>query len=553
MAEPEPDLYGINIAQEWLENCSKHHNLCNKSSLNISGLSEMGSQLPRRLLDIGIAGSKQLRLINTDGMDAENCRYIALSHRWGDTSKMIKTTDSNIKDHLQGVGWEALSKTFQHAIIVTQLLGLRYLWIDSLCIIQNDRNDFHAECARMHIIYLNCYCMISASDAHSGDDGFLEFWDKPNASKPSGTNAKPVVRYRRAFQWSEWSERLCGPLSTRGWAYQERQLAPRILHYTKSGILWECRVCVGVGESSVLLYRKLLHRSRRVSDTYLPPNTETYLRTLDQHLTQSLEETMLQWLDIVEAYSRRDLTFPHDKLPALSGLAATVASLNTQDFTPLAGEYLAGIWEAGLHLQLLWHPDRDFNPDKIENLQSLPDLPSWSWASVAGPVSFSIPHSLGLKFRVTPFLCQKGREFVPMGKFTSPDVVPRGEDRYGQIQSSELIILSEFQDFAELRFHRLHNSSNTNAWDTEVQHLDSAFRVFVIFDTNFPPKPSSMQFRFLHLTKKQNHSTTRSAETSRVGLVLQMAEHGKFRRIGIFYYLNTREPSYIEKGQTTLI
>ncbi|KAH7371729.1 hypothetical protein BKA66DRAFT_423476, partial [Pyrenochaeta sp. MPI-SDFR-AT-0127] len=144
---------------EWIRECEGKHKICTKS-ITISEF-----MLPRRLLSIGILGSKSPFLVETASLQDKSCRYAALSHRWGNPDKLLQTISSNIHEHYKLIGWDALPITFQDAITVSQCLGLQYLWIDSLCIIPKNRSDFETESSSMHLIYLHCYCMIAASDS----------------------------------------------------------------------------------------------------------------------------------------------------------------------------------------------------------------------------------------------------------------------------------------------------------------------------------------------------------------------------------------------------
>lgn len=159
---PKPDLYAIDTAKAWLAACtgeSPSHYVCNTPALP-----EIANRVPSRLVEISIENSSAPRLVETSHLDGTH-RYATLSHCWGDGSKILKTTKSNVDDYYRAIPWNTLPKTFQQAITITRLLGLRYVWIDRLCIIQDDQSDFEVECAHMHLVYLNCFVMVAASDA----------------------------------------------------------------------------------------------------------------------------------------------------------------------------------------------------------------------------------------------------------------------------------------------------------------------------------------------------------------------------------------------------
>jgi hypothetical protein len=98
-------------------------------------------------------------------------RYIALSHCWGDPNEIPQTRKESLAEHMQRIPPIMLSKTFQDAIVVTKELGIQYLGIHSLCIVQRARQDFESECSDMHNIYRSTYCILSALDAIAGSGG----------------------------------------------------------------------------------------------------------------------------------------------------------------------------------------------------------------------------------------------------------------------------------------------------------------------------------------------------------------------------------------------
>ncbi|KAF2246394.1 HET-domain-containing protein [Trematosphaeria pertusa] len=506
-----PDLYGMVVARRWLKTCQTKHPICSTAFILTDGgceESDVSSNpallLPRRLLDVGPHGSEDVKLINTDTGADKEYRYLALSHCWGDASKVRKTTLSNLLQHCEGIQCSTLSKTFQDAILVTQLLGFRFLWIDSLCIIQDSREDFELECARMHTIYLNCDCMLSASDARSGDEGFLTYWERGNTGQAEGTTAPPkprpaldpesacTVRIRQGISWRQWSTLLAGPLSTRGWTFQERQLAPRILHYTRHGMMWECRSCIGAGDSTVLQYRRTSHKLddyRTIShklDDYRKtshkldeqPNPSTprmhyvpyaklpdLFRILDGSPAQVGEDIMAQWLSLVDDYSRRNLTFIKDKLPAISTLAAIVSYIS-----PEPSAYLAGVWASDLARQLYWQPKPRSSQGRTAHAAKVFDrFPSWSWTSYNGPITYAVA-----EFFFTDYMYHRTEKYEPHAvfRFLSSDVRPQGHDHFGDIEGRQLDVYGEFVDDANPTFKTSNYSKHPVRSDLRVNFDD---------------------------------------------------------------------------------
>jgi Heterokaryon incompatibility protein (HET) len=229
---------------------------------------------PRRLLYLeGPSNSSELqshqrpkiKLCETHG---QLYRYATLSHCWGST-QIIATKKANVRKFEDAIHWYLLPKTFQDAIITALRLEIRYLWIDSLCIIQDDKTDWDTEAARMGDIYQNSYLTIAATSSPSGAFPFLgprppnykpKTLQFPNPQRLSNTINNQTVcgsaddinalRIRQGppihrINLSELSRpRIYGPLTTRGWALQERVLSSRIVHFTDEGIIWECRMSI---------------------------------------------------------------------------------------------------------------------------------------------------------------------------------------------------------------------------------------------------------------------------------------------------------------------
>lgn len=164
---PKPDSeLSSQISRQWLKDCDNHHSGCNFVG---------NSRLPTRLLHLGSEEEPILRLLETANGISGDARYIALSHRWGDTQKHrpLRTELSNLEAFKQAIPQADVPQTFADAITVTRRLGIQYLWIDSLCIIQGDGGDFSTEAKRMEDVFSCAYCVIAASRASNQREGFL--------------------------------------------------------------------------------------------------------------------------------------------------------------------------------------------------------------------------------------------------------------------------------------------------------------------------------------------------------------------------------------------
>lgn len=150
--------------RQWIEKCETECTHCNDSSVQSS------TSYPTRLIDVS---QPPLRLVITSSLkQEERLPYIALSHCWGGNRCFMTTRDA-ISDRLRGFAMAALPDTFQDAVSLTRSLHIRYLWIDSVCIIQDDRQDWRIESSRMCDMYSNAYLTISATLASDDTQGFL--------------------------------------------------------------------------------------------------------------------------------------------------------------------------------------------------------------------------------------------------------------------------------------------------------------------------------------------------------------------------------------------
>jgi hypothetical protein len=200
--------------------------------------------LPTRVIDVGEdkIGPDIVRLISTDMR--QGMHYVALSHCWG---KLMKdqipswcTTSSNEKDRAQGFPVEQLPLTFQDAIRVTRELGQRYLWIDSLCIIQGRDGDWETEAKKMETVFRNAYCTIAATSAEDSTKGFLNRPEESNlqyVTVPKSSHGKVYVCTSIDDFPGDVEE---GVLNKRAWVLQERALSSRTIHFTNRQTYWEC-------------------------------------------------------------------------------------------------------------------------------------------------------------------------------------------------------------------------------------------------------------------------------------------------------------------------
>ena len=253
------------------------------------------------------------------------------------------------------IPFERLPNTFKHAIEIAQRLGLDYLWIDSLCIIQDDEDDWQKESALMSSVYGGSTITIAASSARDSSQGcFLKL---PNFSgglrariTDGGRQRVQDFRSRNVYNLSTFETHL----GTRAWALQEKMLPPRTIHFSDRGAFWECRTTI--------------------ASEYLP---DGFPNQLVSPLVRRKGKFKWLWPQIVQLYSAANLTFGKDKLPALSGIARL-------GYNETGDQYLAGLWRGQIEEQLCWRRWGSKSTVKRPPWRA----PTWSWASIDGTVSW---------------------------------------------------------------------------------------------------------------------------------------------------------------------
>lgn len=252
---------------------------------------------------------------------------------------------------------EHLPKTFIDAIDITRRLGVKYIWIDSLCIIQDDEDDWRRETALMEHVYGGSYLNIAASSATSVHGGCWVGTDGMHSGfrtkiRVGDRELVREIRDDKCYDHAVWDSHL----ATRAWALQEKLLPPRTLHLGDRGAFWECRL--------------------KIANRYLPDGFTQRLGSGLLRQMRRLEHLQQWWATVVRRFTGADLKFARDKLPALSGIARRIHNQK-------GGEYLAGLWrDENIEAQLCW---------RVEDSGTRPATwraPSWSWASVDGPISY---------------------------------------------------------------------------------------------------------------------------------------------------------------------
>lgn len=410
----------IPVIRHWVRFCVSEHDTCKQLTTSVA---KRG--LPKRLIHLGDGSNLRVQVIAGKSHDVP---YTALSYQWGQgfTCKLEK---ASLPAYSAEIPWKALPQTYQDAITLTRALGLCYIWIDSLCILQDDEDDFQLESAKMADIYKLAHLVISADCAPDTQAGFL---NRENATKLLPSQEKSIdvsVKHHSygAMELRAWQQTVTNfedhddqeslelsgvsgpyhgyelysdePICSRAWCFQEYLSATRLIHFTSKEMIWECNQATFCecgydffAATRVELYNAVatetqtessgLNQAAGIVAAAKRPRI-AWFKKRAFHTNATARKTKAQltsvWDHMIEEYSGRQLTCSKDRLLAISGIASY---FEQED----CGGYFAGHWRATLPESLGWYIDHSH----LQNSTGVQDYtaPSWSWASIQGPAKF---------------------------------------------------------------------------------------------------------------------------------------------------------------------
>ncbi|KAK0474926.1 heterokaryon incompatibility protein-domain-containing protein [Armillaria novae-zelandiae] len=367
------------------------HELCPKPSY---------APLPTRVIDC--EDLDHPRLFVSNGIEDH---YVALSYVWGAALEDLPhcTTTQNLESYIVEIPLNIIPPTIMDAITVTRKLGLRYLWVDSLCILQDSKEDKGIEISKILNTFRDAYMTIIAACADRVSEGFLRTRIKQEDIIslpficPNGDIG--TMEVRNEFEDLNDTE----PTEERAWCLEEWMLSPRKLIYATHTLQYECQaIHVNVNDACgfmmpsvdlegiprIPLFTSIAHHGPDDGD-----------QTADSELGQV-------WKRILQRYSLGFTTKQKDRLIALSGIAKQF-----QSFWPQR-RYMAGIWDHHILNDLLWcyaESVPQVRPDRYR-------APSWSWASIDGPIEFIVWPNDGFLYNVIQWDVGVKRQDNPYGE-----------------------------------------------------------------------------------------------------------------------------------------
>jgi hypothetical protein len=504
--------------------------------------------LPTRLLDLeAFAQSDDLQLI-TFGAKNVTVEYVALSHCWGQAAPgPLTTTRRNLAQHLQRIPFMNLPLTFKDAVEVTRRLGLRYLWIDSLCIVQDDPEEWTLEASKMASVYRNALvtlsalssvdsksrCRVSNRRATTQDHRFFDFDLGPYRIR---LFEQEIRKWYEEYGDDPYRHGQYGsnPLRTRAWTLQERELSTRNIHFSENLVLWECNTLKASSE--------MPWDSLKPMDDFQPWPVKI---SIDESVSCDGPLSVRdRWYGLMEDYMTRNLTKEKDKLTALSGLAQSF-----QRKMPSNG-YLAGLWFDHLPRALLWRTGLSSEGSSAYRPTSS-RAPSWSFLSVDGNMSYESQRLFNVggsrpKEALDDYRPTGLRVLDWNPHFTSEDI-------YGAMSGAELLLRGKILQLG-VRRHRTNNCENhrtsTDPWH-ELETTSGSIAGVIYFDVSNEctgchqiwclPVCSDPAYSVVdNPYEKRSTGDVDQGGATVMGLALQKVDEvsNVFRRVGMFRWTN---------------
>ncbi|KAL7966585.1 heterokaryon incompatibility domain-containing protein [Trichoderma sp. SZMC 28014] len=406
-------------ARGWMDECLANHDECP---------AHLPTDLPTRLIEVSRLGDPEsARLCETRGQKGHYC---ALSYCWGG-DQVLKTLRERYDRYQKELPYDQLPQTIKDAFQVTRSMGLKYIWIDAFCIIQDSDEDKQAEMAKMMGIYQKTQFTISVASASAATQGFLQ----TDYHDPSIGAFYHPLRVKEDIMGSviisEGSSSFASvsahqqPINTRGWTLQEALLTPRLLIFTNMHMVWKCQT----GYQPDFHATSRDSRERREEDSpwrfwstlcgylFTPLKELDELAGLETPQTgkafNALGGTYTTWHYILNKYSTRQLTVESDRLPAISAIAQAFAA-------HFKTEYYAGLWGRFLVHDLMWENWLS-NPNATKS-----GAPSWSWATMKGELHYDRGNTDYARAEVVSCKTTPVSDENPFGAVTGGELVIRG-------------------------------------------------------------------------------------------------------------------------------
>ena len=352
------------LIKDWQFTCRQTHSDCQRPAYR-----------PQRLLQVGGGEVNHLKLQACHESSVPSSpEYAALSYMWGGPQRFLTTKDS-LGAKMIKIEFEDLPGTLRDAVLVCRAIGIRWLWVDVLCIIQDDPQDKLEQVKTMGEVYRSAALTIIPAFSLGSDEGFLsETFDNVTLPFQCFRDNTSSGRQGSVYLIKKQLNAPRFPIETRGWTMQERLLSTRLLFFHPGRIYWVCR------ESHLFAGSSCSYSVNMIDDSVTRGKRSFGKWNLNINI-DDVNQQIQRWYSLSQAFSERTLSDPLDRLPALAGVAKELR----REF-PGIGDYVAGLWTTNLAQQLLWKLSLYAQPKwKLNKFIG----PSWSWVSIES--SFMLP------------------------------------------------------------------------------------------------------------------------------------------------------------------
>ncbi|TFB00686.1 Serine O-acetyltransferase [Trichoderma ghanense] len=373
----------VELMKGWLRECLTTHVECQELQSSNKSSQEAASG-PRRLLHLsGSTEAPRVRLWQNSASGAL-LEYAALSYCWGG-DQAVKLKDELVDSWAKGIPYEEFPRTIQDAVWMTMGLGLEYLWVDALCIIQDSEQDKAEQISRMAEIYEQAYVTISAARATAAPEGFLHSryiagekgFRMPFTCEDGQMSEAVLWQGREPDAWE--------PIDQRSWCLQESILSPRVLEFGTHNVRLRC--ARSRAEEAQLRCDGWVGHSKTFAQLGM---TQPLVSSIDWKSLDEPYEFVQVWQMLVSHYTRRGLGWYQDKLLAISAIARKMSRVTGSK------RYIAGLWTEHLGEMLLWHPNHGPDAKEKARRHATYVAPSWSWGSCSGEIDFWLGSAMHL-------------------------------------------------------------------------------------------------------------------------------------------------------------
>ncbi|KAI9730208.1 MAG: hypothetical protein M1834_005972 [Cirrosporium novae-zelandiae] len=382
-------LINLKILEKWVSSCHSS----NIKSLGGGNIHSNSS----RLVGFRVIDVKRQCIVSADAI---SCRFLALSYVWGGNQELQNTKKTQTSLEREGglkMDDNRLPQTIKDAMFLVSQIKERYLWVDSLCIIQDDAECKHSQIAAMDQIYTHAIATIIAVSGDSARSGLPGIRPNTRTWTQHVEKVQDIILGNR----HKLGQLNGSPWNSRAWTFQEWRLSGRSLMFFSDQVIFICE-----------------------SGQYFE-DVHEYNETLVD-IFYNFETNVDAYANLVEKYTSRGLSYATDALNAFTGLMAFIRPT-------FRGDFLYGLPSTELDTALLWQPIGT-GTRRLHSVTGMLLFPSWSWASWAGSVSYDLSDPMSILGRITwldsttscPFTSDEYRSSVSTETPTKWELAERG-------------------------------------------------------------------------------------------------------------------------------